>query len=329
VNVLGTGAMAWNTRHVPLWRGLFRYANCADVQFACHAQRFGIPMVALAHEVDWLQDICPAEGRRIYESNANADGTACDTREVRERLTKATDWRSSSRPRVRVSIATCDRPELLVELLEDLIAASSYIEIELSVYHDPTEADYSEAQAIVAEQGWHWHSFGWRLGKKEHWRLVNRQMRDAEHSRADWFLFLPDDVRLVRYAIPQAIDIWERLRGPAALTLWRLSHLEGKANWTGTLPVEGEDAAEVFHVDGLYLCKRETLAALNFRCPEVRRRPEQAHLGSGVGSRISRILHSKRRRMYRVNTSLVIPNDNGVSIMNPQERIEHPALVAA
>lgn len=329
VNVLGTGAMAWNTRHVPVWRELFRYANCADVQFACHAHRYGIPMVALAHEAGWLEDICPP-GRSIYQSNANADESACDTRKVRERLIKETKWtRPGSRPKVRVSIATCDRPKLLGELLGDLVAATAAAEIELSVYQDPTEADYSDAKAVVAEHGWDWHTFGWRLGKREHWRLVNRELRDCERSSAEWFLFLPDDVRLVRHAIPRAIEVWGRLRNPSALTLWRLTWLEGKPNWTGRKPVEGPDAAEVFHLDGLYLCRRETLAALNFRCREVLRRPEQAQLGSGVGSRLSRALHAQRRRMYRVNVSLAIPNDNGVSIMNPAERLEHPAMVAA
>lgn len=330
VNVLGTGVMAWDTRHVPVWRELFRHANCADVQFACHTHRFGIPMSALAHDAGWLRDICPSEGRRIYESNANGDGSARDTRAVRKRLIGSVDWSlPARRPRVRVSIATCDRPELLTELLADLVEASRSVEVELSVYHDPTDADYADARATVAEHGWGWHTFGRRLGKAEHWRLVNQQMRDAQSSKADWFLFLPDDVRLARSAIPKAIDIFGALRKPATLTLWRLRWLEGQANWTGRKPVDGPEAAEVFHIDGLYLAPRSTLAALNFRCPEARRPPEQAHLGSGVGSRLSRLLHAKGLRMYRVNDSLVIPNDGGVSIMNPLERSLHPAEVVA
>lgn len=330
VNVLGTGTLAWHTRHVPVWRELFRYANCADVQFAVHAHGYAIPMVALAHRAGWLEDICPGEGRRIYESNANADGTVCDTRDVRQRLIESVTWAEPPRrQRVRVSVATCDRPELLRELVDDLIAANAYLDIEFGVYHDPTDADYDDLRALVTERGWTWHTFGRRLGKREHWRLVNQELRDCERSNADWFVFLPDDVRLVRYAIPRSIETWSRLQDPATLTLWRLRWLEGKPNWTGRRPVNGAAASEVFHVDGCYLTRRPTLNKLRFRCPEVVRRPDQAHMGSGVGSRLSRMLHARGMRMYRVNESLALPNDGGVSVMNPEERMLHPAEAAA
>jgi hypothetical protein len=47
---------------------------------------------------------------------------------------------------------------------------------------------------------------------------------------------------------------------------------------------------------------------------------------SGVGRQMSRRLHEKRLRMYRVDRSLAINNDGGVSIMNPDERARNPAV---
>ncbi len=328
VNVLGTGTLAWYPRHVPVWRGLFRFANCADVQLAVHAHRYAIPLVALAHEAGWLVDICPAEGRKIYESNADGDGTACDTRAVRRRLIDSTRWlEPPRRPRVRVSVATCARPGLLAELVDDLEREAEHVELEVAVFEDPTDADYGDVRARVTELGWSWRRFDRRLGRDRHWMLVSRELRDCERSTAEWFVFLPDDVRLVRHAIPRALELWARLDDPATLTLWRLHWLEGKANWTGRRPVDGPDAAEVFHVDGLYLANRRTLERLAFRCPEIRRRPDQSPLiGSGVGSRLSRLLHARGAHMYRVNESLAIANGDGLSVMNPAERELHPAV---
>jgi hypothetical protein len=329
VNVLGTGAMAYHAGGVPIWRDAFRFANMADVQMACHARTMGVPMVALAHAAGWIKDICPpvGEGRRIYESNRARDGSACDTVERRQAEIRRFDWTAlpPGRPRVRVSIATCSRPGKLLELLQDLVVESAWVDLEVAVYEDPSELspDYSAAIGFCAERGWRWHRFAERLGRAGFWRLVDREMRDAERSRADWFLFLPDDVRLIRHAIPRAVALWGHLEEPATLTLWRLKSLEGRANWTGKQPLQHEAATESFHVDGLYLCRRETLETLRFRVSDPRFGPQT---GSGVGCRISRNLDKAGKRMYRVDRSLVRCNDDGVSMMNPAERVRHPAV---
>lgn len=324
INVLGTGALAYHAAYVPVWRDVFREPNMADVHMACHARALGVPMVALAHKAGWLTDICPA-GPSIYESNRRRDGSACDSAAGRQRELARFDWTAATpdRARVRVSIATCKRPQKALELLFDLVNASQSIDLEVAVYEDPSEHGYSDARAVCGEHGWTWHRFSERLGRVGHWQLVDRELQDAEFSDADWFLFLPDDVRLVRHAIPRAIELWYRLDDPATLTLWRLRSLEGLTNWTGKPPVQHDAATEVFHVDGLYLCRRETLATLGFRCVESR--PGRG-LSSGVGRRISMRLDEAGKRMYRVDQSLVTCNDDGVSIMNPAERLLNPAV---
>lgn len=320
VNVLGTGAIGFDTSRVPVWRDVFRSANMADVHLACHAHRLGIPMVALAHQAGWLLDICPSEGRRIYESNVAGDGSSCDTRERRRWEMDRVEWaRLAARPRVRVSIATCERPHLLIELLDDLIREAGWVDLDVAVFEDPSAIDYSDCREIVAQQGWEWHRMSERLGKIRHWELVNAELDACRASDADWYVFLPDDISLVRHAIPRAIDVWDRLDDPATLTLWRLKDHEGQPNWTGRLPVEGEHAFEVFHIDGIYLCRRETLEDLGYRVPGFPSRPRM--LGSsGVGRGMSLHLHGKGRRMYRVPRSLAVPVAGEPSIMNPKAR---------
>lgn len=187
------------------------------------------------------------------------------------------------------------------------------------MYEDPSDADYTAARARSEKNGWGWLMMPERLGKAGHWQLVDAELADARACDADWFVFLPDDVRLVRHAIARAIDTWDRLDDPATLTLWRLKDHEGQPNWTGILPVEHEHGWEVFHVDGIYLCRRDTLEHLGFRCPPPRARRGRG-ASSGVGRAMSSLLHAGGRRMYRVSQSLAIPVAGEASVMNPDVR---------
>lgn len=324
VNVVGTGVLAYDASKVPVWRDVFRTPNMADVHLTCHAHRLGIGMAVLAHEKGWLQDICPDTGRCIYDSNRRQDGTRCDTHKQRQHEMSLIDWTAeTTRPRVRVSIATCDRPAQLLELLHDLEREARWVDLEVGVYEDPSSADYAAAREFCRAHGWTWHRFPARLGVRDHYKLVSQELYDTRRSKATWFLFVPDDVRLNRHAIPRAIDTWHRLDNPATLTLWRLRSVEGQTNWTGKHAVQHAHASEIFHVDGLYLCRRPTLELLRYGVADPRPLPGRS---SGVGRQISLTLDRAGARMYRVDKSLVAVNDRGRSVMNPAERRKHPAV---
>lgn len=327
VNVVGTGTLGFHTRDVAIWPEVCRTPNMADMWLALHGQQLGIPMVGVRHPAGWLKDICPpvGTGRRIYDSNRNHDGSACDTTEWRERVAKSSTWIvGPRRPRVHVSVATCQRPDLLLEALTDLERESQWVDLSVAVFQDGPVGRYQAARDFCNVRGWKWHTFPMHLGRRQHYRLVDAEFAEARKSDADWFLFMPDDVRLNRHAIPKAIVTWYRLEEPATLTLWRLKSLEGKTNWTGEPAVQRDGASEIFHVDGFYLCRRPTLELLNWHVGQVQQQP--GRMSSGVGSKISRRLHFAGARMYRVDSSLATSNDHGVSIMNPGERELHPAV---
>lgn len=322
VNTVGTGVLGWHTAHVPVWRDIFRSPNMADVYFSCHAHRFGIPLAVLAHPAGWLCDIQPA-GPSIYESNRAADGSPLDTRTARRLEFETIDWTAApARPRIRVVIATCNRSHLLPALLSNLVREERWVDVEVAVYEDPAEHAYGDARALVAEHDWEWHRLDRRRGREKHHELVTQEMSDCRTSTADWFVFLPDDVRLARYALPRALDTWRHLDDPATLTLWRLVHHEGQMNWTGLAPVERDDAFEIFHVDGIYLCRRDTLEFLDYGCPQV---PSlRGRTSSGVGRAMSITLHNAGKRMYRVKQSLAVPVPDVPSVMNPDVRDRGP-----
>lgn len=317
VNVVGTGTLGWHTDGVPIWRGLFRHPNMADVHMACHARELGIPLAVLAHPEGWLEDIGPPGGRRIYEANAARDGSPQDTRALREAELRRYSWPGKpTRPHVRVSIATCRRPRLLQAILDDLTREAAWCKLEVAVYEDPSGADYRSQRNYCSARGWHWHRMPQHCGKHGHWQLVSEELMGCEASAAEWFIFMPDDVRVARYAIPKAIHTWHLLTKPVALTLWRLKDHEGQMNWTGRRPVQHAHGWEVFHVDGLYLCKRELPEFFNYRLakPTVKL---TAAASSGVGRQMSLLLHRAGRRMYRVDETLVPPVRDVPSVMNP------------
>lgn len=315
VNAVGTGVLGWHSDFVPLWRGVFRTPNMADVYLACHAHRFAIPMVVLAHRQGWLKNIQPP-GPSIYEGNRHADGTVFDTRAERKRELDSIDWtQPPRRPKVRVSVATHEREELLWNLLTDLEASS--IPVHVAVYQDPGMQWYEHGRQLAVHHEWEWHRMVRKLGREQHWKLVTQEMQGCMNDAADYFVFLPDDVRLERHAIAKAIDTWRRLDDPSTLTLWRLREHEDQTNWTGRKPVELEHAFEVFHVDGIYLCQRRTLEELGFTCPRPPRDWYRRFKSSGVGRQMSITMHKNGKRMYRVKKSLAIPVRDVPSMMNP------------
>lgn len=316
VNALGTGVLGWHTARIPIWRDIFRTPNMADVYLASHARTFGIPLAVLAHQEGWLRDIQPP-GTSIYESNRAGDGSSCDTRRERKLELDHHTWTTPppTRPCVRVTVTTCSRPELLGELLLDLDREAGWVDLDVHVYEDPTDADYSLAREFCETQGWSWHRLDERKGRDGYPEIVSQQFADAQTSAAEWFVFLPDDVRLVRHAIPRAIATWARLDNPTALTLWRLKEHEGQPNWTGRRPQQRDGHFEIFHLDGLYLCRRDLLEFFEYRCPTVERRPGRT--SSGVGRAMSIALHRDRRRLYRVERSLARPVPGTKSVMNP------------
>ncbi len=225
---------------------------------------------------------------------------------------------------VIVSVLTYKRPGLLRDLLDDIERESAGHDVAVRVYDDHSD-DWQQVAALCAERGHHYRRAERHYGKAEHWRLVNRELADLRDQLADWYVFLPDDCRLVAGFFERAFAIWERLDDPDALTLVAQGERLG-ACWTGHRPRQGDGWCEVGWIDGLHLCGRRLLELLDFSvyAPKRRRRTSPL-LGSGVGRQLSMRALAQGARLYRVDDSLVdlVP---APSLMNPQARARHPLL---
>ncbi|HMA26078.1 MAG: glycosyltransferase family 2 protein [Solirubrobacterales bacterium] len=230
--------------------------------------------------------------------------------------------------RVVVSILTYNRPGELRALLDDLEREARRVagDVAVRIYDDCSER-YGSIAGLAAQRGYTYVRASHNHGKAEHWRWVGRELADLRDVPADWYVFLPDDCRLVSGFFPRALALWERLDEPTALTLVAQAERLGPC-WTGMRPRHGDGWCEVGWIDGLHLCRRELLELLEFSVGEPPGRSAARRdglRGSGVGQQLSTRALRRGARLYRVDESLVelvpVPSQ-----MNPRARARHPLL---
>ncbi len=304
VHVLGTGAACWH-RSLAIDPAIFRAPNMADMWLATWAQREGVPLIVLPHERGWLR--YQRVGRKtIWAASRHGGGGPMDTGKLQTRLVTGTDWRLVTPPRCRVvaCVVTYARAGSLRRVLADLERERARFDGELEVrVYDDASPEYETVRDLCAERGYAFTSQPEHRGRDEHWRLIADEMADLRDAPADWYVFLPDDVRLCEGFFARAIAAWETLDEPVAMNL---THHEGRSGscWTRVKPRPAGAGVEVGWVDGMYLARRELLERLAYT---VERPPAgflRRNAGSGVGMMVSRKLVESGARLYRVEESL-------------------------
>jgi GR25 family glycosyltransferase involved in LPS biosynthesis len=112
VHVLGTNALCYASALLGLRWADFQHRNMADIFLALHAQRAGIPMVAVARPRDWVrQNRQDHAFETIYDASLKATGTRFDTSRVQDALVRRA-WpitlQASPRPKVVVCLLATD-----------------------------------------------------------------------------------------------------------------------------------------------------------------------------------------------------------------------------
>ncbi len=233
-----------------------------------------------------------------------------------------------------VIIPTYERPELLQDLLSDLEReAQSGIHLDVRVYNDASDKDYSGVKEILERNGWLMHLAAYNHAKAEHWRWIDRAFRDLEakppHKR---ILFVHDDYRLCYRFFSRVIDVWNSIKDPQKLALTvavdeRRLH---KRCWTGVEPVRVGEIWKTQWVDSAFICEQRFFEALSYRVPPVKaaRWKENPNLSSGVGRNISVHLVGAGFNLYRVSKSLA-RHVEGPSMLHPNLKSDSSAKTVA
>lgn len=234
--------------------------------------------------------------------------------------------RERGHPRtIRVVVFTYERPHGLLLLLRDIYAWQGRYAVSVVVYDDASKADYSEPEEMAAALGWRFVRASEHHGKRGFWRWVSRAYGEQRRRDDDYFVFLPDDVRLCRDFFYRLCEQWVRIRDPNKISLSPLYDTGGNRGWTQrTCDVVG-DVLLTGCVD-MASGPRAYLEALSYSCPPVKptRWDRNPSLGSGVGQVISMSLRARGLSMYSVRNSLVVHTGTQDSKMNPEARAVNP-----
>lgn len=218
---------------------------------------------------------------------------------------------------MHVIINTYNRPRQLNALLDDIFEQCP--ECNVTVLNDGSAENYKINHDInFITVGHH--------GKEKYWQLVNRGFQVAKNSDHKYFIYLPDDVRLIDGFFDKAVALYESIKDQSKICL-TLRRPKGRdENWTGFKPVCFTNVRLIQWVDMLFIAEKKFFEALYYKLNKIPRSrwANNPKLGSGVGKQISKRLLRSGYNMYQVNSSLVKTPEPTASQMNPVDRKQNP-----
>ena len=233
-------------------------------------------------------------------------------------------------PLICVTVMTCERPSLCLDLLRALEAEKGDHQLRFHVFDDASQADYSEVQEFIDAREDIYLQAKNRYGKRGFFRWVGIAYSKLKDVQADYFVFLPDDMIPCQGFFDEALEAWKSIRDEkkVALNLLVDEGREKMPSWTGIDPERVGNVVHTGWVDGAIFTERRYLEALDFTVPGIPGSwsgtwKVNPRLGSGVGMVISKTLHAQELKMYRTQDSLLKHLD-GPGIMNPEARVATP-----
>jgi len=98
---------------------------------------------------------------------------------------------------IQLHITTFKRPEWCFYLLQQIKEQQGEHKINVVVFHDKCNSDYSDSIKFCKSNGWKFLTTNKNLGKWKYWKLLNKSYDYAQNKEYDYFICLPDDIILV------------------------------------------------------------------------------------------------------------------------------------
>lgn len=175
---------------------------------------------------------------------------------------------------------------------------------------------------IIKEKGFKFHRFNNNYGKKFAWKKFNYIFDDlrANYNNYDYYIILPDDVRLVDNFVNKAISIWKNIIDDKKICL-SFSSVERTKEpcFTGVKAEEFGNVIRTQWTDLMFICERRFIDRVVVDPIDENRWNNNPNLGSGVGGKISRLFYP-RFNLYNTKEELLKHIGNSDSKMNPIER---------
>lgn len=233
--------------------------------------------------------------------------------------------------RIHISITTFDRPDSLLDLLQDIVREGHEFQVKVRVYNDRSKADYSAVIAFIHRQGWEMVWPPKKHGKRWYTKLMSLVFQEASRIQANYFYFIQDDIRLCRDFFSRTIELWDGIRDPRKATLYLLRDSDrarpNSTCWTKVVAQRVGHVDRTQWVDGnAFMFGHNVWGGFPSGIPGPPswwvRDPKKS---SGFGRQVSRELHAKGYGLYRTQNSMVAHLHQN-SVMNPNVRKEQPLL---
>jgi len=210
---------------------------------------------------------------------------------------------------------------MLADLLGDIKRDSWRGDVRVLVLQDGG-AWYPYKVRHMADE-WMWMS---HHGRQQYWQLVNEGWDRLRNMSWEYFVWLPDDVRLGVDFFARCSEAYSKASkmDPAAICLSPLidTYRYGKAQWTGFPPIRIGGLWLTQWMDCCCYAPRRMLEVLGWRLHRPRMLKPTS---SGVGAQISKSLQARGYHMWHVDSTLV---SHGLhkSHMNRMERQKRPLV---
>ena len=233
------------------------------------------------------------------------------------------------RMNIGILINTYQRPELLLDLLKDIKSYGKDFSLDILVLEDKSAVNYSKPLAFLKQnfKSFYHKRTSYHFGKQGYWQIIKFGYRYFKDRKINYFIHLPDDVRLVPDFFSEAINRFNAIMDKViALNILNDGRLSQR-NWVRFSPVRvTANGYNYYHTNWLDLCLisgKDYLTALDYTIHPIK--VKSSKLSSGVGRQISRRLVTAGKSIFLVDRSLVI-HGNHPSKMNPEVRKKNPLI---
>jgi hypothetical protein len=208
--------------------------------------------------------------------------------------------------KIEVTITTYNRKEKLFNLLSDIEKEKNY-NVKVRVFDDCSNENLN--------LNCFYYRFKEHKGKNGYWEIINKAFKV---DNADYYFFLPDDVRLCENFFDRAINQFDSINDSNKICLNLLLDKSriGKASWTGFKPVMflcGDYYVyKTQWIDMCFIAKKKFFSELEYKILPVgpSRWNSNNRLGSGLGDQISTRLNNKGLNIYQVVDTLVFHSNH-------------------
>lgn len=222
-----------------------------------------------------------------------------------------------------ILITTYNRPEFLKVLLNDINNQKKDYKVLVAVFNDGSTADYDLSGYDVKKIDIYPN-----MGKKKYFNVINKTFEFVKSVKSEYFIYLPDDVRLVNNFFNETKKVYESIDSRKKICLNILTDDRVlRSNWGYP---KGVDLGEIYQTqwnDLCFICEKKFFEVLDYKIYDIplSRWDKNPNLSSGVGHQITDRLNKKKLFLYHTKKSMVI-HGNHESKMNYVERLKTKLL---